>query len=125
LNRNWNNVIFSDKTSFWTRISITRIWCIHANRSFQRQTKGARLGLFLKTGIWQFAHLHKELERCWNGQNISEGLLPSAKKWFKGKNKDWLLQEHNDPKHRSLCTAWKQGNEVDVLDWPSQSPEIP
>jgi len=37
------------------------------------------------------------------------------------KNENWLLQENNDPKHRSLCTAWKQEN--DVLDWPSQSPD--
>jgi len=37
------------------------------------------------------------------------------------KNENWLLHEDNDPKHRSLYTAWKQENDVDVLDWPSQS----
>lgn len=36
----------------------------------------------------------------------------------------WLLQENNNPKHRSrFCTAWKRENDVDVLDWSSQSPD--
>ncbi|KYN38511.1 hypothetical protein ALC56_07111 [Trachymyrmex septentrionalis] len=33
-------------------------------------------------------------------------LLPSAERWFIDKNEDWILQEDNDPKHRSkLCTV--------------------
>ena len=36
----------------------------------------------------------------------------------------WILQEDNDPKHRSrLCTDWKQENGIITLDWPSQSPD--
>ena len=37
---------------------------------------------------------------------------------------DWILQEDNDPRHRSrLCTAWKTENGITNLDWPSQSPD--
>ena len=37
---------------------------------------------------------------------------------------DWILQENNDPKHRSrLCTAWKTENAITTLDWPSQPPD--
>jgi len=40
------------------------------------------------------------------------------------KNETWLLQEDNDPKHRSCFrTAWKQENNIDILDWPLQSPD--
>ena len=39
-------------------------------------------------------------------------------------NHDWMVQEDNDPKHRSrLCTQWKQENHIVTLDWPSQSPD--
>lgn len=52
------------------------------------------------------------------------GLLTSAKKMFGVDNAEWILQEDNDPKHRSrLCTSWKAENGITTLDWPSQSPD--
>ncbi|EFN89281.1 Transposable element Tcb2 transposase, partial [Harpegnathos saltator] len=34
----------------------------------------------------------------------------------------WILQEDNDPKHRSkFCTEWKEQSDIVTLDWPSQS----
>ena len=43
---------------------------------------------------------------------------------FGANNKDSILQEDNDPKHRShLCTSWKAENGITALDWPSQSPD--
>ena len=51
-----------------------------------------------------------------------KALLPSAERWFINKNEDWILQEDNDPKHRSkLCTEWKQQSGIVTLDW--QSPD--
>ena len=36
-----------------------------------------------------------------------------------------MLQEADDPKHRSrLCNQWKQENHIVTLDWPSQSPDL-
>ena len=52
------------------------------------------------------------------------GRYTSAERWFIDKNEDWILQEDNDPKHRSkLCTEWKQQSGIVTLDWPSQSPD--
>ncbi|CAK9813129.1 Transposable element Tcb2 transposase [Anthophora plagiata] len=52
------------------------------------------------------------------------GLLVSVKHWFKRTRDHWILQEDNDPKHQNrLCTEWKTANGVNVLDWPSQSPD--
>ncbi|KAF2887270.1 hypothetical protein ILUMI_18903 [Ignelater luminosus] len=49
-------------------------------------------------------------------------LIPSADKWFGKGNRDWLLQEDNDRKHRSrLCSMWKEENDVQILGWTSQS----
>ena len=43
---------------------------------------------------------------------------------FRANNKDWILQEDNDPKHSShLCTSWKAENDIASSDWPSQSPD--
>ncbi|RLU21130.1 hypothetical protein DMN91_005503 [Ooceraea biroi] len=37
----------------------------------------------------------------------------------------WVLQEDNDPKHRSkLCSAWKQQNNVTTMEWPAMSPDV-
>lgn len=36
----------------------------------------------------------------------------------------WVLQEDNDPKHRSrVCTEWKLQNIVFTLDWLASSPD--
>ncbi|GBB95053.1 hypothetical protein RclHR1_24680003 [Rhizophagus clarus] len=52
------------------------------------------------------------------------GLLPSACELFGEDSIDWILQEDNDPKHRSkICKKWKEENEVTVLPWPSMSPD--
>ena len=56
-------------------------------------------------------------------QIYGHGLLRSAEKMFGANNKDWILQEENDPKHRShLCMSWKVENGTMTVDWPSQSP---
>jgi hypothetical protein len=52
------------------------------------------------------------------------GLLPSIKTWFGTKNKLWVLQEDNDPKHKSkLAAKWREEHGVQRLHWPSQSPD--
>ena len=57
-------------------------------------------------------------------QIYERGLLRSATKMFVTDTADWILQENNDPKHRSrLCTAWKIENGITTLDRPSQSPD--
>src|ERR1051325_6326511 len=49
-------------------------------------------------------------------------LLPAS--FFGVDSIDWILQEDNDPKHRSkICKKWKEKNEVNVLPWPSMSPD--
>ena len=53
-----------------------------------------------------------------------KGLLPSACKLFGEGNIEWILQEDNDPKHRSkICKKWKEDFGVVVLPWPSMSPD--
>jgi hypothetical protein len=40
-------------------------------------------------------------------------------------NRRWIFQEDNVPCHVSLrSTQWKQGNNINTLPWPPQSPDI-
>uniref|UniRef100_A0AAY4BLN6 Tc1-like transposase DDE domain-containing protein n=1 Tax=Denticeps clupeoides TaxID=299321 RepID=A0AAY4BLN6_9TELE len=37
----------------------------------------------------------------------------------------WVFQMNNDPKHTAkLVTKWLKDNKVNVLEWPSQSPDL-
>ena len=53
------------------------------------------------------------------------GLLPSVLMTSELLSINWILQEDNDPKHVSkLCNDWKSQNNIQVLPWPSASPDL-
>ena len=40
-------------------------------------------------------------------------------------NRSWVMQQDNDPKHRSKSTTeWLQQKKIRLLEWPSQSPDL-
>jgi hypothetical protein len=46
-------------------------------------------------------------------------------KWLKLKKQDFIFQHDNDPKHTSKMTKmWLKDREINVLDWPAQSPDL-
>ncbi|CAK9806971.1 Transposable element Tcb1 transposase [Anthophora quadrimaculata] len=126
VHRNWENIIFTDESSFWAWIPQKRAWSMKGHPMLQRTVKHpikvhvwgcfCSLGfgnLYLFTDTLDAKLMLKIYEKC---------LLKSAKVWFGEDNTSWMLQEDNDPKHRSrLCRDWKAENGINVLEWPSQS----
>lgn len=126
--RDWSNVVFTDESSFWAWVPTRRAWSLRGQPFIQRSVKHP-----VKVHVWGcfctqgFGVLHVfsgilNAERML--QIYKKALLKSTKKWFGEENDDWILQEDNDPKHRSrLCSQWKEENGITVLQWPSQSPD--
>jgi hypothetical protein len=56
-------------------------------------------------------------------RNILEThMLPHAQNKM---SDEWIFQHDNDPKHTSnLVKAWLADNNVNVLPWPAQSPDL-
>lgn len=56
---------------------------------------------------------------------IRDFYLPFKNKWTERNHTTCYLQQDNDPKHRSkYTTAWFQENNVPVIWWPSESPDL-
>jgi hypothetical protein len=70
--------------------------------------------------------LHKigKIMRMENDVDIlKQHLMTSIRKSKLGHK--WVFQMDNDPKHTSKVMAkWLKDNEVKVLEWPSQSPDL-
>ncbi|GJQ73945.1 hypothetical protein Trydic_g18879 [Trypoxylus dichotomus] len=115
LDRDWRNVIFTDKASVYGYTPIRRSWLTLTNRSLQRTLKHPVVhlwGCFSDFGaLYLFTfnlNVPKIYEKC---------LLPTAERCFLRKNDDWILQEDNHLKHRSkLCTEWKEQSGIVTLD---------
>ena len=120
--------IFSDETSFWAWVPIKRAWSAAGGRFLQRTDKHPIKihvwGCFSQRGFGCLELFTQNLNAQKMLQTYEHGLLRSAEKMFGANNKNWILQEDNDPKHRShLCTSWKAENGITTFDWPSQSPD--
>ena len=56
-------------------------------------------------------------------QILDENLKESAEKLQLGDN--WKFQQDNDPKHTAkVVQKWFKDNDISVLEWPSQSPDL-
>uniref|UniRef100_A0A8C4SFJ0 Tc1-like transposase DDE domain-containing protein n=1 Tax=Erpetoichthys calabaricus TaxID=27687 RepID=A0A8C4SFJ0_ERPCA len=68
----------------------------------------------LVKGTWQPA---------WSLDILDENLLQSALDLRLGRR--FIFQQDNNPKHTAkISKKWLQDNSVNVLEWPSQSPDL-
>ena len=126
---NWNQVIFTDETTFHFFTSKKKFWTRPQGGIIIRKVKHpAKLhmwGCFASSGFGKIFFFKNNLNADFLIQIYEEALLPSAKMLFPNDPNGWSLQEDNDPKHRSKkATEWRKQNHITRITWPSQSPDL-
>lgn len=124
----WRKVIYTDESSFWLSNPLTHTWCTTANRMVVLTVKLPQklhvYGAFYERGFGTlivFTGILTAERMC---SLYQRALLTTANKFYGIGNRDWLLLEDNDPKHKNhLCTAWKERHEIHQMIWPPQSPD--
>lgn len=131
----WKAVVFSDETKvnrlgsdgaqwFWNA-SNEEIRDHHLQHLYKHGGGSVMLwGCFLWDGPGYITringHLNAELY-C----DILEEELKNSAIYYGRSMQDLILQQDNDPKHTSkLASNWFKNNKINVLDWPSYSPDL-
>lgn len=128
VNRDWSKVIFTDEATFRLNDSIKRVWKkrgqVKVIRTVKHSYKVHVYGCFSARGFGKLVVFTDNLTGARMTELYNNGLLPSAVQMY-GKNKsNWILQEDNDPKHKSrIANAFKEENGIQVMEWPAQSPD--
>lgn len=127
-NFDWNKVIFTDESTFYLNQPIGKTWNFPGKKKVIRTVKHpAKVhvwGCFSASGFGEIICFQRNLDAEFMCHIYEKGLLSSARRLFGDENLDWILQEDNDPKHRSkLAKAWKARNDITELPWPSMSPD--
>lgn len=115
LSRDWGNVIFTDESSFVIYNYYKKAWTKKGEKFLQRTVKHPAkvhvYGCFSAKGFGRLIVFTRNLNAEYMITLYKKGLLQSAKKLYGPGNNNWVLQEDNDPKHRSrLCSSWKNEN---------------
>ena len=131
----WKRVIFSDETKVNRFGSDGRKWY------WKRNSKSLQPNQFIPTVkhgggsqmVWGcmtakgVGYLVK-IEGIMNSQlycAILEEHLLNSLKWYDMNPQDVIFQHDNDPKHSARMTVnWLLDNNIEVLDWPAQSPDL-
>ena len=80
-------------------------------------------GCFSASGFGDLVCFQRNLNADFMCNIYERGLLPSVNRLFGVDDNSWILQEDNDPKHRSKrAKNWKAENDIKELPWPSMSP---
>jgi hypothetical protein len=130
----WKKIIWSDESPYTVRGTTKfRVWRRPNERytpdvtvqTLKHQPKINVWGCFSASGVGNF---HR-IEGTMTGESYKSILIhqlpPSVKKMFPAKNPVWSFQQDNDPKHRSkVVLKYLDKKGYDVLDWPSQSPDL-
>ena len=124
----WNSVIFTDESTFRLNQRLKKAWQFVGARKITHSVKHPLKvhvwGCFSSSSFGRLVCFTRNLNAQYMTTLYETALLPSAVDLFGEGCDSWILQEDNDPKHRSKITkAWKKENEIKVLPWPSMSPD--
>lgn len=126
---NWSNSIFTDESTFYLYESKGPSWGYKNKRDIElKKTHPLKLnvwGCFSKNGFGKLYFFEEILESNLMIKIYKEALIPSINMMFGDKNNQCVVIEDNDPKHKSkICRNFKDQNSINVLPWPSNSPDL-
>lgn len=133
LRRNWKNVLWSDETKVnlfgsdgkvhVRRPKNTAYDPKHTLKTVKHGGGNIMLwGCFSSSGVGPLFWVKDKMCAVDYTNILQNVMLPYAEEEMPLK---WEFQQDNDPKHSSkLAKKWFQDNNVHLLEWPSQSPDL-
>ena len=126
---NWDNVVFTDETTFNLNPYKQKYWSrgrrIKFIRRFRHPQKIHLWGCFSSRGFGTLYLFKDNLTAKKMVEIYKKALLRSINKFGFVDNDDWLLQEDKDPKHTAkLSKKWKSENNIQQIPWPANSPDL-
>lgn len=80
-------------------------------------------GCFSANGMGPLRRIEGKMDRHVYLDIMENTMEPYSQKAY-GDN-DFIFQQDNDPKHTAkLVVNWFRENQINVMDWPSQSPDL-
>lgn len=125
----FSNIIFSDETTVELYRNIKKVWRRKGEQIIYRKVKHPikvhAWGCFSSQGFGKLYCFANNLNGDLLCKIYEKALLPSASNMFGTENNEWLLQEDNDPKHKSKkAQQFRNENGVKKILWPSYSPDL-